>query len=293
MCYNCGTVNYCNNKKGALKMRTVKPEEYYTMNYGVTMTCIGDAYKNNRGVTGIVTEINTENRRLTVCLGESVYAELPWEEATIYSFEGKTKHGKIPDPIHALKYKKIRAKVMSLNDGKIVLSRRQNMLEAWETIVDDKNNLVYTASVIGYHKSGVFYDIGEGICAFCYVKDYSLCRIDVKTWVNLYDRAEVKIIGEPCVDQDYKICCSRKLGSPKTYYDYRVGEIVPVRISGSVRDETGKTTGFFVEVAPCVMGIADIYKNCPIVQNGDYVRAVINRIDAANRKMHLSLVERA
>lgn len=274
-------------------MRTIKPEAYYTMDYGVTTAFVMDAYKNNRTVTGMVTRIDVEKRRLIVCLGESVYAELPWKEATIYSLEGKTKHGEVPEPIHALRYRKIRAKVKAFDNGTIILSRKENMLEAWRTIVDDKTSSTYSASVIGYHCSGVFYDIGEGLCAFCYINEYSLCRFDIKSWITFNERSTVKIIGEPRAESDYKISCSRKRGSQLTYYDFRVGEIVMVRVSTPVRNGKGEITGFFVELAPNVSGIADVYKKTRLVHNGDYVRAVINRIDTPNKKMHLSMIEQA
>ena len=256
-------------KKGVLKMKTLKPEACYVIDYSITSNFVQDAYKNNSTVTGIVTDIDEENRRVIVCLGESLNAEMPWEEATIYNLETRRTPGKIPHPIAGIKYKKIRAKVKAIkSDGTIVLSRRDNMLEAWETVVNSYKQHTYTASVIGYYHSGVFYDIGEGICAFCYVKEHSMCRVDIIKWVKLNDMAEVKIMGEPCMEEDYKIYCSRKLASDLTYYDYKVGQVVLVRVSNPVY--RGKEiTGFFVEIAPNVSGIADYLRDTIPVHNGD------------------------
>ena len=275
--------------------KSFMPENDYNVDYSATREQISEALKNNATITGIVTDIDSQKQTLKVCIGNDIFGIMPWSEASLYNLTYKKGISPdIPQQILVLTYKKVRTKVKKIKaDGTIILSRKDNMLEAWESVIAAPDNL-YNANIVGYYDSGVFYDIGEGICAFCYVYDYSLCRFDLPKVVKINTEDTVKLISfDP--NNDHRITCSRKLGSSTCYSDFKQGRIVQIRLGKPVYQnddhEDSKLTGYFVELAPNVSGIADVNPHLS-VKTGDIVFALIKSVNVPESKIKLDIIDK-
>lgn len=274
-------------------MSTLKPEAKYEFR-NETKESLYNAYICGEAVTGIVTRILGEEKKLIVALGNSVEAELPWDEATIYQNTFKHKLDgkyKIPDQIFFLNRKKIRVKITKFSeDGTIELSRKQNMLETWRKILGESRETIYDANVSGCYSKGVFYDIGEGICAFCYVAEYSKCRINIDKWYKNNSNDKVVIIEEPDENNNYRISVSRKRASKKSFTDFKPKELICVKLAEPVY-QSGYITGYYAEVAPNVVAIMDVFEFMPDFEEGDEVLTLIRKVDGEKGRMTLDFID--
>ena len=274
---------------------SLKPENDYMVDYHATRQDIQESLRNNATITGIVTGIDSQKQTLKVCIGNDIFGIMPWSEASLYNLTYKKEISPdIPQQILVLTYKKVRTKVKEIKaDGTIILSRKYNMLEAWESVIAAPDNL-YNANIVGYYDSGVFYDIGEGICAFCYVYDYSLCRFDLPKVVKINTEDTVKLLNLDA-NNDYRITCSRRLGSQTNYSNFEKGKIVKIILGQPVYQnddhEDSKLTGYFAELAPNVSGIADVNPHLS-VKTGDIVFALIKSVNVPESKIKLDIIDK-
>ena len=260
-------------------MRTLKPERTSHLKYGTTMEDVMEAYLQNQTLTGKVTYIHYASKTLQVILGEGILAVMPWSEATIYKFSYKSeKMPTLPTQISTLLYRKVRVKVKEiLEDGTIVVSRKENMLKALEEVKFTWEEETYQAVVTGKYPSGIFMDIGEGLIAFCHVSEISMCRVNVDTWVKKGETYSVKIVDVSDAEDNYRMNCSIRKANNTTIDDFKEGQIVNVRISNPVYN--GYTiSGYFAELSPNITGIADIRYEEANIREGELVYAIINRI---------------
>lgn len=268
-----------------------KPENQYCINNNVTITDIVKAYETGETVTGIVVYYNPSKKTVTVDLGNNIFGTMSWDEVTIYEFSYPKIEvvRDVPRQILSILYKKIRCKIIDLDISKnhIFLSRKKNMLEVFLEI--RKNFMcIYEGEVISKYKYGNFYDIGDGILAFCHITEYTYTFIkDLGTWTSLGEISKLKLCS---ISENFKIRCSRKeaVNSEEGYSFYKRSQIVIVRLSEPIYSE-GKITGYFAEINPAVMGIADIGdKQC--FKTGDVVTAVIKKVEVEKRKIKLNII---
>lgn len=274
-----------------MNKRMFKPEIEYTVKPNITFDEIKQAYVSQETITGKVVSCNNSNRTLVVDLGNNIKGLLPWNDATIYQFKKSKVDDNIPEQILSLQNKKIRVKVKSINPSHIILSRKRNMLEAWKEIFSNSETSIYNAVIVGMYKYGVFYDVGEGLIAFSHIKDLTAVIVDVETWFRIGERHLVELTN---IDQENNYCleCSRK----KVYKDhlnydtYKAFQIVDVKLGKPVHDENNNLTGFFVEINPAVIGIADLPYIKRELRTGDIMQAAIKIVNVEEAKIKLELL---
>ena len=67
---------------------------------------------------------------------------------------------------------------------------------------------IYEGEVISKYKYGNFYDIGDGILAFCHITEYTYTFIkDLGTWTSIGEISKLKLCS---ISENFKIRCSRK-----------------------------------------------------------------------------------
>lgn len=273
------------------RKRKLRPEAKYHVYQKITLSDIERAYEEGSSITGEVVGYDIANETVEVDLGNGNRGVLPWKEATIYEFTYPNVDGeatKIPRQVIAILYRTIRVKIAEIRDGQIILSRKKNMMEAVNTILTGAAR-TFEAVVIGKYRYGVFYDIGEGVIAFCHITEFSDTFVsDVGSWISLGEQHSVVLTD---TSEDYKFRCSRKLAYlPKYGYEsYKRGQIILVRVSEKVYQD-GVHTGYFVELNPVVMGIADISDQKNTLKSGDKVVAVIKSIDYEKKKVRLRII---
>lgn len=273
--------------------RNLKPEAEYHVNSETTLSDINKAYQECKPITGKVIGYNTADKTLMVFLGNENIGILPWNEATIYQFSYPKRTYEatnIPIQISAILYKTIRVRVTEINGNTILLSRKKNMLEA-ARIISSYIGSNFRATVIGKYKYGVFFDIGEGVTAFCHITEFSETHIsDIGSWVSLGERHIVKLIAA-YVDGDYKFSCSRKRAYPAKYgYEaFEPDQIVRAKVSCPVY-QNGKLSGYFVELNPIVTGIADVRSEIHTFRTGDVVTVYIKSVSPEKRRIRMKII---
>ena len=264
-------------------MYTIKPESEYSLLDSVGYKYFYNQFQQNNTITGLIIGIVPELEQIIVKLSNTVTAVLPWKEATLYNFSW-FENSIIPKEISSLFLKKIRCKITSCSPSNITLSRKANMLMAWEKAI--KPNIYLNAKIVAAMESGIFYDVGEGLTAFCRYKDYSLCRFskdDIE--IGATDYVSIQNISE-----NYRLDISRKMADSSNYYQYKQFDIVKIRIANPIF-KNGILTGAFAEIAPNVSGILDMStENYIQTSSSTIVQAIIIKIDQRNKKIKLRLI---
>ena len=128
----------------------------------MSMQEIKKAFLNSEMVIGQVISINELKRNVYVRLGDEIVGILPFSEVTMYPFEySKTNLSlTIPLQVISLRRKIICAKIKNIDGKQILLSRKDNMLEAFETL---KSKEILPFFVTNTCRTRVYGDIGCGI----------------------------------------------------------------------------------------------------------------------------------
>lgn len=273
------------NTMNAKQMR-VMPENRYHIKYGIKLDEILTAYRNNLAITARVEEVNVQQKLLRVSLGDDFYGYMDWKDASLYPFTYK--YNDIPDQLHNIKDQKVRVKVKRITKaGKIFLTRKACMIEAWQEIINLPKDTVIDASEIRANSAAVFYDIGSGITAYCPLREFTSTRMNLKKWVRYgdVDRVVIDTIDE----SKMQISCSRKRADSRNYSSFAQYDIVDVRLGDPVYDGD-ELTGYFGEITPNVCCIADVPYIKRSLEYGETVKACIGQIKVDKRQMKLSIL---
>lgn len=260
--------------------KDLKPECKYYVDYSVTMEDVEFAYCHNETLTGYVIRNDRENKELIVVLGDNIMGRLPWSEVTIKQLSSNyPKRNGVPDQVAFLAAKNIRVKVVKITEDGIMLSRKANMLEAWNEITRRPKNFIYSSAFLNANEKGtmLFYDIGDGIVAACNLYEFTNSRVEVKKWLEYGEVHKMVILKQEA--ENYIIEVSRKRACKKDYKDFKPLDIVDVKIGKPVYDNAGNTEGYRVEVSPKVDGIALLPYNGPKwFRYGKIVKACVRKV---------------
>ena len=238
------------------------------------------SYKENQTVCGTVVSYNNEEEYLTVRLGCELFAKLPYSEVSIYPLKYSTNpEYKLPFQIYLILNKRISAKILSIKGDEIILSRKNNMLEAFEELKKYTYLHFYVTSVT---QSDVFGDVGAGISAR--IPRCKLCKSRIRS------AEEVVCVGNNLLVKvfSYDYENMRFTVSYKDTFDkynpnlYHSGEKITCIVNEVVDDSA---TGYFVNVTPQVVGIVDNLYDMPKLNYGDKIDCIVTR--ATKKGLHL------
>ena len=269
-------------------MRNFKPEIIFHFDPTLSRNEIENSFEKGLAITAKVVTNDLNTQKLCLKLGHNLFGTMDWEESSIYSLTNKySGMTTVPDQVSAIMDRTVRVMVTAIDaDGHITLSRKANQCKAWEELKNTYQS-IFEASVVGVHKegTGVFLDVGEGLISFCHLHQFTSTRVNLRDWVKYGDIYRVAIHD---IDvQNKRISCSRKLSCTKDYDDYKKYDIVDVKIAMPIECD-GKITGYNVEVAPNVRGIADVPYIPRKFEQGESVQACIKKI--WDRKMKLAIL---
>lgn len=238
------------------------------------------SYKENQTVCGTVVSYNNEEEYVTVRLGYELFAKLPYSEVSIYPLKYSTNpEYKLPFQVCSILNKKISAKILLVKGDEIILSRKSNMLEAFEQL---KNHTYLRFYVTSVTQSDVFGDVGAGISAR--IPRCKLCKSRIRSAEEIVcvgSNLLVKAIS--CDYENIRFTVSYKDTfdnyNPDLYYS---GEKITC-IVNEVVDDT--VSGYFVNVTPQVVGIVDNLYGMPKLNYGDKIDCIITR--ATKKGLHL------
>lgn len=263
--------------KTCLAKSSCLPEAMCSINTSMTFKDLKDAFKSNRTVTALVTRLDPENRCLDVTLGNGVDGIIPFEESSIYPIYKED--GSLSPNIYKLVGNTIQAKILHFSKHSIILSRKNNMLEALKFLKD--GSYVEHATIVGFSKMSAFIDIGAGIIGRSYGKDFSnvfysnIRDLDVPIGCTI----SVRILSR--IDNHFEL--SRVETLPLANDVFKKNDIVSCKVFGAVNDEAG--IGYFVGIHNNLYcGIVD---SPFILKYGDKIVAVIKNITPKGIKLDL------
>lgn len=229
-------------------------------------------------LTGIVIRENSRDEYLEVLIGENLTAILPFSQATIYPTHKED--GSISPNIYELVGNKIRAKIISLNNDKIILSRKENMIEALENL--KKQTEFELAVITGFSKQSAFFDVGAGIQGRSHTKDFSLIKFhDIKDiGIKKNERVPVKVIE--FLDDEMRFNLSRVSALPSHYDHFWEGDRVVATVFNPAPNSNG---GHFVLIDNTWGGIVN--PSATQIEYGDKIVACVHALSENGLKLNL------
>lgn len=261
------------------KSKNILPEACYTPK-NLTMAEVQKAFKTKETIVGVVKNSIPTGTEVEVRLSEELVGFMPFDETTIYPFTYSTINPNFTMPIQilCLRGKNVCVKVKSITDGKIILSRKDNMFEAFEHI---SLQATLPFNVTGLRTKAVYGDVGHGIAAKIYLTDLCKCRIrSVSEICKVGDSFVVSVLG---FDELKRLTVSYKNTFPEyNPNNYKNGDIVTGTINEPVDNNF---TGLFVNVSPQVVGILDYHSWHPALHYGDVVECVVSKASAKGLRL--------
>lgn len=232
---------------------------------------IEEAYQNKRTITCYVLSADISNREVKVKLGTNLVGYIPFDSFTIEELTySKNYTSPTPLQISCLVGKKVRAKIVSYGNGKIILSRKNNMEIAKKKLLKCSCAKMYVKNVT---PSTVYGDIGDGISAVLPNYNISASYVEnVSEFFHIGDEVWLQIKKNPDDDNRSFIMSYKDLFTPYRLDDYKTGEIILVKVINSVDNNFN---GYYVEITPQVKGIMDVTNDLDILKKGSYCYAKI------------------
>lgn len=232
-------------------MSKILPEIHHEFT-NLSIEKVKNAYENGDTVTGFVKGVCPEKEVVYVRLGDGIVAMLPFSETTIYPMRYSKKHtSNLPTNVKCLLKRKIRVKISSIEGNTITVSRKKNMMEAYNHIYGCAGQRIsmYVTEVIN---KTAFGDVGEGICGKLFIND--VCRSHIKH-VNeiIKERETIEVIIKD-YDDEHRVSVSyRDAFKPYDKEDYKLGDTIVVTIGDWIK--VADTSDYYVSVTPQVPGI--------------------------------------
>lgn len=264
-------------------MSQILPESSYKFTE-LSYEEVKNAFEQGQTITGRVVKIIASKSELLVRLGHELFAHLPFSEVTIYPFQySQNSNRHLPVNICILLNKNIRAKVIEIDDSNIILSRKQNMEQAY--------NYLTTCSAVMFHVTNTstftaYGDIGDGITARLKIRDVCRARIrNISEHIRQGDTKRVIILNS---DDEKRFNVSyRKTFKAFQTDDYPEGMAVQGIVNEAVDD---MCSAFFVTISPQVSGIMDVNSWNPELFYGDKVECRVTK--TSSKGLHLSFMKK-
>lgn len=258
-----------------MKKQFFLPESMCKIDSKMSYKKIKTFYKNKSSITGKVLRLNSKDNLFEVDLGGNLIGILPIEESTIYQIYKPER--KFSYSVITLVGKVIQAKIFSLKNKQIILSRKANMLEALENIKPKKE--IQFASITSFSQTSAFIDLGAGIIGksttynlspviFNHASEIGLKKGDIIP-VKITDfQSSINCFDISVVDAtpDYKDALNEE-------------DIVLCKIYGDV----GDNLGYYVLINNKYAGIVDSPSHK--LQYGDEISAHISKISAKGPRL--------
>lgn len=257
------------------------PESMYDMDNKMDREKLEISHKAQLSVTGMVIRLNIKSQLFLVDLGGGITATMPLNEATIYPIY-RDDNTYSPN-IYKLVGKKIQAKIISLDEKNVIISRRINMVEALETL-KSTSYIKYT-SILAFSKFSAFIDIGAGIIGRSYGKDFSPVYFNDIKEIGLITGDVIPVTILDYNEDSKNFNLSRIKALPKCSDVLEPGNITFCKVFNPLQIQDSTCYGYYVLIDQNFCGILD--SKFPL-KYGQKVIGKIKRISSTGP--HLSLV---
>lgn len=255
----------------------IYPESYYTFKE-LSRKQVILAKENGTTIIGCVTGILAETEEVEVKLGQDLFGYLPFAEVTIYPLKYSAHVTRAhPIQIEKIRNKNICVKVTDVTDDKITLSRKQNMLEAFEHLRQCEAAYFHISNV---EQAFAYGDIGAGLSARIYIREIS--RNHLSSVCEKFHKDDTVLVAILDVNENRMFELSyKRMFRPYNPDDYKPGDPIECQISLPV-DEMH--SGYYASVTPQVRGIVDTTE---ALRYGDKVLCSVNRTTEKGLKLRL------
>lgn len=256
------------------------PESMHEIDSTMDRQKLLSIYKNNQSIIGKITRLNSKDQVFEVNLGGGLIGIMPVEYSTIYQiYKGDNKFSY---NIITLVGKIIQAKIMSLDNNIILLSRKENMLEAIEVIKELSE--INFASITSFSTASAFIDIGAGILGRCFTYNFAntIFKDAKDVGFKKGDIIPVKIIAFQNEINCFELSAVDTFSRLPDILNEK--DIVTCKVFGSLEDGIG----YYVLIDNKYVGIVDspFYK----LMYGNEISAIIRRM--TDKGPRLKLVEK-
>lgn len=232
------------------EIKNLMPEWLCTIDDTMSLEKIIRAKDSKLPIIGKVILWHTERKYFKVDLGNGFYGFIPVDDSSLYP--ALFPSGKITSSLFATVGKPIIAVVKSINaDGKIILSRKESMLNAFNTIsslIGKKIECCITA----FSSFGIFVDVGKGVCGLIGIALVSTSRLRSFSDIGLKigDKITAEVIS---VDENFHVNLNYKDQFEYLGLTLTVNDLVDVMIL-----ERLNSNGYFAYVNPNTVAIINI-----------------------------------
>ena len=258
------------------------PESFFSVDNEMSIKKLTSIFNNSSPIAGKVLRINSQTESLEVDLGNGFYGTMKFVDSTIYPiYKGD---GTLSPNVYTLVGNTIQAKILSLNDDCILLSRKENMLEALEYLKSEKE--IEAASITSFSKISAFIDIGAGIIGRSYGKNFSVVKYKdiADTDFKIGDTISVKTLEFSEESKMFEL--SRVNTLPSIFTSLHRGDIVIGKVFDHVNDL--ENPGYYVAIEDNKFsGIVDIIDDSIKLKYGDLIWASVHRVTDNGAKLRL------
>lgn len=226
------------------------PESLYGVDSEMNFNKLLVFYENNSSITGKVIRLDSKDQILKVDLGGGIIGIMPLSEATIYPLY---EDDRISSHICNLVEKTIRAKIINFSDNQFIVSRKNCMLEAIESI--KKENKIDFAEITGFSRMSAFFDIGSGIIGRSYSKAFSNTKFHDIQDVGIQKGDIISVNITNFLEESNTFDLSRVDTLPNPQEVMSKGDLILCKVFEKVGDPEG--IGYYVLIDSDYCGILD------------------------------------
>ena len=263
-----------------MSKQLILPESMYQIDSQLNHRKLVNCFKRQINITGRITRLNSKENFFEVDLGGNFTGIMPFENSTIYPIYKD--NGKFSFGFISLVGKTIQARIIKYDNNNIILSRKENMLEALEVL--KQTTKIKFATITSFSQSSAFFDIGAGILGKASHADYSRTIFKNAEDVGFKKGNVIQVTitqFQPEINCfDLSVVDSFKIAQNV----FNIDDIVTCKVFGSV----GDNLGYYVLVDNKYAGIVDsqFYQ----LQYGDEISASISKFTING--LRLKIVEK-
>lgn len=267
-----------------IEVQNFMPESDFKVDDNITLDELKRKWQSNTTIVVSPRTYNIKKGYVRVYLGNNIYGCLPFSEVSLEDIKDEI----VPVQVRAIMRKQsIRVKITKIEGKEILLSRKSNLEEVFNQISNIEKGIYY-AMVERVDKHCVFFDIAEGICAYCEIKQLSRVFIkDARDWISVGRHMRVRVTQ--ISESEHRVWCSAKKAAFGDYKKIKAGTKIVAKVGDEIRDTDGHITGFYVEITPAISGIADIRDNITTEypKFGDIVWCYVRSVNPKERHIKL------
>lgn len=260
-----------------MNVKKVMPEALYHLDNAMSLEKLITAQKEGKFIVGRVSSWDSVNQSLRVNLGNDIFGSIPLPEISVYPTVRLNQF--ITPEVYHLIGNNICAYVEKVTPTSIVLSRRKNMINAFNTISELKGQTI-DCYIKSLQKASVFVDVGHGITGRIYISDLCCSRLHHTSDIGIKAKTVIKTKISDIDSTNFFISLSYKDLFQDLSSTLNIGDFIEAVVLDSINND-----GYFSFVNPSTPAIV----NPPSSLSIPYGTRIVARVKSFNAKGNLKL----